>query len=146
MPKHLEAVVRRKHEHGSSTTSARQAELAIRQERKLQAEAKKSEEREKRKEAFRSLWLKTVAGEFGDELDAIRSVRAHQLSGIGFLTLTLTFTLSQKEPTLGADGGTRLPLFIDALTAGSEVFASSASVKSDPTNTTDEVSLAMNLS
>lgn len=40
----------------------------------MRANAKRSEEREKRKEAFRSLWLKTVAEEFGDELEAIRTV------------------------------------------------------------------------
>nr|CDI52325.1 hypothetical protein BN887_05316 [Melanopsichium pennsylvanicum 4] len=87
-------------------------------------------QREQRRQAFRSLWLKAVADEFGDELDAIRT----------------------REPTLGADGGTRLPLFIDALASGSELFSSPSNEQTGPERaidarqiTLDEVALASNL-
>lgn len=62
--------------------------------------------------------------------------------------------MSQREPTLGADGGTRLPLFIDALASGSELFSSPTSkTQMSPIRdgdeagqaAIDEVALASNL-
>ncbi|PWN46501.1 hypothetical protein IE53DRAFT_365375, partial [Violaceomyces palustris] len=94
---------------------------------------KRKELVEKRKEAFKSLWMRSVAEEFGDELDAIRT----------------------REPTLGAEGGTRLPLLIDALGSGCEIFSSTSSSKDgnglgvggrDQASRVDEVALAMDLS
>ncbi|SOV06369.1 uncharacterized protein UDID_12216 [Ustilago sp. UG-2017a] len=82
-------------------------------------------QQERRRQAFRSLWLKAVADEFEDELDSIRT----------------------REPTLGADGGTRLPLFIDALAYGSELFTTPSGKEQvhGRTDDIDELALTANL-
>ncbi|CBQ71654.1 conserved hypothetical protein [Sporisorium reilianum SRZ2] len=117
LPSHLQRIVDAK----TSSPSSRKTSNANSPSASQQTQA----QREKRQQAFRSLWLKSVADEFGDELDAIRT----------------------REPTLGADGGTRLPLFIDALAAGSELFTSSSSDQNASSRPAlDEIALASNLS
>lgn len=53
----------------------------------------------------------------------------------------------QGEPTLGADGGTRLPLFIDALAYGSELFTTPSGKEQvhGRTDDIDELALTANL-
>ncbi|KAJ1027635.1 hypothetical protein NDA18_003635 [Ustilago nuda] len=82
-------------------------------------------QQERRRQAFRSLWLKAIANEFEDELDSIRT----------------------REPSLGADGGTRLPLFIDALAYGSELFTAPSGKEQvhGCTDDIDELALTANL-
>ncbi|CCF47937.1 hypothetical protein NDA11_003129 [Ustilago hordei] len=82
-------------------------------------------QQERRRQAFRSLWLKAIANEFEDELDSIRT----------------------REPSLGADGGTRLPLFIDALAYGSELFTAPSGKEQvhGRTDDIDELALTANL-
>lgn len=110
LPPHLQRIVDVK----TSSAAARKGANAKTLSNSHETQAQK----ERRQQAFRSLWLKAVADEFGDELDAIRT----------------------REPTLGADGGTRLPLFIDALAAGSELFSSSQSDQTQQA-TLDEMTL-----
>ncbi|PWZ00818.1 hypothetical protein BCV70DRAFT_200085 [Testicularia cyperi] len=123
LPPHLAALVRKK-THPQSNTAASSATKIDRQQQRDQRTKAKSQNTEARRDAFKSLWLRSMADEFGDELDSIRN----------------------KEPTLGADGGTLLPLFIDALTSGSELFnpTSGASASSKAHNRTDEVALVIN--
>ncbi|CDW98888.1 hypothetical protein [Sporisorium scitamineum] len=120
---HLQRIVDAKTSSPSSRKSSNTGSILASQQTQAQ--------KEKRQQAFRSLWLKAVADEFGDELDAIRT----------------------REPTLGADGGTRLPLLIDALAAGSELFTRSSSEQHASSHTAaasrpalDEIALASNLS
>ena len=54
--------------------------------------------------------------------------------------------LLQKEPTLSTDGGSRMPLLIDALQAGSELFSrgqDSIEGKGDYLGANDEVGLML---
>lgn len=53
----------------------------------------------------------------------------------------------QREPSLGADGGTRLPLFIDALAYGSELFTAPSGKEQvhGRTDDIDELALTANL-
>ncbi|UZJ52942.1 hypothetical protein CBS101457_002262 [Exobasidium rhododendri] len=54
-----------------------------------------------REEYFQAVYMRIVIDEFGEELDALR----------------------KKEPNLTAESGSRMPLLIDALQAGSELFS-----------------------
>ena len=78
-----------------------------------QEERRRQPGKQEQEEAFESMYMRAVVGEYAEELDAIR----------------------RKEPGLGdADDGGRMGLLIDALKAGSELFS-----RSDP----DEVALVM---
>lgn len=101
-----------------------------------------------REEALQSVWMRTMVDEFGEELDALRKVGLLPLLRPSIIPLHPTDTSCllplQKEPTLGADGGSRVPLLIDALQAGSELFSrgpsSSDTAKMPVLHQIDEVS------
>ncbi|CEH13674.1 Ribosome-assembly protein 3 [Ceraceosorus bombacis] len=62
----------------------------------------KSMDSEERRNAFRTFWLAAVTEEFGEELENMR----------------------KRDPSLSESlGGSRLPLLIDALASGSELFS-----------------------
>lgn len=83
--------------------------------------------RAKQHASFRALWMQALTDEFGNELDHMR----------------------QTDPRLGGEsaGGShataRLPLLIDALSFGSEVFSGAPSGAADNHDTVDEISMAL---
>lgn len=90
-----------------------EATLAQKEKEEQEQEQRRQPGKQEQEEAFESMYMRAVVGEYAEELDAIR----------------------RKEPGLGdADDGGRMGLLIDALKAGSELFS-----RSDP----DEVALVM---
>ncbi|WFD05361.1 hypothetical protein MVES1_000691 [Malassezia vespertilionis] len=82
---------------------------------------------QKQRNTFRTLWMQAVTEEFGDELDAMRQDDP-RLS---------------TETTTTSSATSRLPLLIDALSFGSEVFPGAQDTAGPGSQAVDEVALAL---
>lgn len=86
----------------------------------------------RRQEAFRALWMQQLTTEFGEELDSLRKVcRARKLG-----TDEQNDARMQHDTTGSSQATGRLPLLIDALASGSEVFPQVADDRVDEASIT----------
>ena len=113
----------------------RREAIVLKNERKAAFEGKQSQtvnDSATREDDFKALWMRLMVDEFGEELNAIRkvSIDTRELQRVfgHFLILCCypfpCLCILQKEPTLSTEGASsRMPLLIDALQAGSELFS-----------------------
>jgi hypothetical protein len=81
LPDHLQRIVDAKFASSATTRSG---------SRSKSSPQHSQAQRERRQQAFRSLWLRSVANEFGDELDAIRTVSTAMFLRASLLTQSLS--------------------------------------------------------
>ena len=94
----------------------------------LPPQAISDELREKQKESFRSLWMQALTDEFGNELDEQRQNDPRLSSG----------------PANATNATARLPLLVDALSFGSEVYSQAPTAADEADHdTVDEIQMAL---